>query len=35
MERFTAGLRALEDLIERGDVRFEDDNRWRRYWAMP
>ena len=23
MERFTAGLRALEDLIERGDVRFE------------
>ena len=26
--------RALEDLIERGDVRFEGDNRWRRYWAM-
>lgn len=24
MERFTAGLRALEDLIERGDVRFEE-----------
>ena len=26
--------RALEDLIKRGDVRFEGDNRWRRYWAM-
>ena len=27
--------RALEDLIERGDVRFKGSNRWRRYWAMP
>jgi ATP-dependent DNA helicase RecG len=27
--------RALEDLIERGAVRFEGNNRWRRYWAMP
>ncbi|TRM49944.1 ATP-dependent DNA helicase [Achromobacter sp. LC458] len=26
--------RALEDLIERGAVRFEGSNRWRRYWAM-
>jgi ATP-dependent DNA helicase RecG len=26
--------RALEDLIERGAVRFEGDNRWRRYWAV-
>lgn len=26
--------RALEELIERGDVRFEGDNRWRRYWAV-
>lgn len=25
--------RALEELIERGDVRFEGNNRWRRYWA--
>ena len=25
---------ALEDLIKRRDMRFEDDNRWRRYWAM-
>jgi ATP-dependent DNA helicase RecG len=25
--------RALEELIERGAVRFEGDNRWRRYWA--
>lgn len=26
--------RALESLIERGEVRFEGDNRWRRYWAI-
>ena len=26
--------RALEELIERGDVRFEGNNRWRRYWAV-
>lgn len=26
--------RALEDLIERGEVRFEGDKRWRRYWAV-
>lgn len=26
--------RALEELIERGSVRFEGDNRWRRYWAI-
>lgn len=26
--------RALEELIERGAVRFEGDKRWRRYWAM-
>lgn len=26
--------RALEDLIKRGDVRFEGDKRWRRYWAV-
>lgn len=26
--------RALEELIERGAVRFEGNNRWRRYWAM-
>lgn len=25
--------RALEKLIERGAVRFEGNNRWRRYWA--
>lgn len=25
--------RALEDLIGRGAVRFEGNNRWRRYWA--
>lgn len=27
--------RALEELIERGAVRFEGNNRWRRYWAIP
>ncbi|MCK7596186.1 putative DNA binding domain-containing protein [Microbulbifer sp. CAU 1566] len=26
--------RALDELIERGDVRFEGDKRWRRYWAV-
>ena len=26
--------RALEELIERGDIRFEGDKRWRRYWAV-
>jgi ATP-dependent DNA helicase RecG len=26
--------RALDELIERGDVRFEGNNRWRRYWAV-
>ena len=26
--------RALEDLTERGAVRFEGSNRWRRYWAV-
>lgn len=26
--------RALEELIERGEVRFEGDKRWRRYWAV-
>jgi ATP-dependent DNA helicase RecG len=26
--------RALEELIEHGAVRFEGDNRWRRYWAI-
>lgn len=26
--------RALEELIERGAVRFEGNYRWRRYWAM-
>jgi len=25
--------RALEELIERGAVRFEGNYRWRRYWA--
>ena len=25
--------RALEELIELGDVRFEGHNRWRRYWV--
>jgi ATP-dependent DNA helicase RecG len=25
--------RALEELIERSAVRFEGNNRWRRYWA--
>lgn len=25
--------RALDELIERGAVRFEGSNRWRRYWA--
>ena len=25
---------ALQELIERGDVRFEGNNRWRRYWAV-
>ena len=26
--------RALEELIKRGEVRFEGRNRWRRYWAV-
>lgn len=26
--------RALEELIGRGEVRFEGSNRWRRYWAV-
>jgi ATP-dependent DNA helicase RecG len=26
--------RALEELIERGAVRFEGEKRWRRYWAV-
>lgn len=26
--------RALEELIERGEVRFEGNKRWRRYWAV-
>jgi ATP-dependent DNA helicase RecG len=26
--------RALDELIERGEVRFEGNNRWRRYWAL-
>ncbi|BFO54079.1 ATP-binding protein [Acidovorax sacchari] len=26
--------RALEQLIGRGEVRFEGNNRWRRYWAV-
>jgi len=26
--------RALEELIGRGEVRFEGRNRWRRYWAV-
>lgn len=26
--------RALDELIERGAVRFEGSNRWRRYWAI-
>ncbi|ADX44761.1 putative transcriptional regulator [Paracidovorax avenae ATCC 19860] len=26
--------RALEELIGRGEVRFEGNNRWRRYWAV-
>ena len=26
--------RALDELIERREVRFEGNNRWRRYWAM-
>lgn len=26
--------RALEELIKRGEVRFEGNNRWRRYWAV-
>jgi hypothetical protein len=26
--------RALEELIERGAVRFEGNYRWRRYWAV-
>lgn len=25
--------RALDDLIERGEARFEGNKRWRRYWA--
>ena len=27
--------RMLEELVERGAVRFEGRNRWRRYWAAP
>lgn len=27
--------RALEELIERGTVRFAGSKRWRRYWAVP
>lgn len=27
--------RALDELIEKDSVRFEGDNRWRRYWAKP
>jgi ATP-dependent DNA helicase RecG len=26
--------RALDELINRGNVRFEGDKRWRRYWAQ-
>lgn len=26
--------RALDDLVQRGDVRFQGHNRWRRYWAV-
>lgn len=26
--------RALDELIERGEARFEGNNRWRRYWAV-
>ncbi len=26
--------RAVESLIERGEVRFEGNNRWRRYWVV-
>ena len=26
--------RTLEELIERGEVRFEGNKRWRRYWAL-
>ena len=26
--------RALEELIGRGEVRFEGNKRWRRYWAV-
>ncbi|MEW6703346.1 MAG: hypothetical protein AB1430_00660 [Pseudomonadota bacterium] len=26
--------RAVDELIARGDVRFEGDKRWRRYWAV-
>jgi ATP-dependent DNA helicase RecG len=25
--------RAIDELISRGNVRFEGDKRWRRYWA--
>ena len=27
--------RVLYDLIEKGDMRFEDEKRWRRFWAKP
>jgi ATP-dependent DNA helicase RecG len=27
--------RALDDLVDKGDVRFEGNRRWRRYWAKP
>lgn len=27
--------RALEELTAKGNVRFEGDKRWRRYWAVP
>lgn len=26
--------RALEELVEQGQVRFESDKRWRRYWLI-
>lgn len=27
--------RALDGLVDKGDVRFAGDKRWRRYWAVP
>jgi ATP-dependent DNA helicase RecG len=26
--------RALDGLVDKGEVRFQGDKRWRRYWAV-